>query len=65
MDIQTATKAAIKDSLWLRKRDRTEEWCLYVAAGNVYRKESGEEVTLDARDCMGDDWYLIDDNDEG
>jgi len=49
-----------RDDLFLRKRDRTEEWTLYVDAGNVFRKSpGGEEVALDARDCKGDDWYLV------
>lgn len=60
MNIQEATKLAIEKDCWIGKRDRTDEWCLYVAAGNVFRDKNGDQVDLDARDCLGDDWYLID-----
>jgi len=61
MNIRDATLLATKTGGWLRKRDRAEEWCLFVAGGKVYRNKSYEEVSLDARDCMGEDWYVVDD----
>jgi hypothetical protein len=61
MNIYEAVRRAWDGKLWLRKRDRSIEWTLYVAAGNVFRNEKGEQVNLDARDVHGDDWYLVDD----
>lgn len=60
MNIYEATKKSLKDDLFIRKRDRTEEWCLYVSAGGVYNNQDGDIINLDARDCLGNDWYLID-----
>jgi len=60
MNIFEATIRAVNEDLFLRKRDRTEAWTLHVAAGSVYRNDDGDEISLDARDCMGDDWYLVD-----
>jgi hypothetical protein len=60
MNIFEATRRALQDDLFLRKRNRDSLWCLHVAAGSVYRNDAGDEVSLDARDCMGDDWYLVD-----
>ena len=62
MNIQEATLRAMQENLWIRKRDREEAWCLYVAAGSIYRNQDGAQVDLDARDCIADDWYLINDN---
>jgi hypothetical protein len=59
MNIYDATRRAIKENLWIRKRGRTEDFTLHVAAGSVYRKDDGDEVSLDARDCIGNDWYLV------
>jgi len=65
MNIREVTMSAIKEDLFIRKRDRTENWTLYVGPGSVYRfaEESelaGQECEMDARDCVGDDWYLVD-----
>lgn len=60
MNIYEATKRAMRENLWIRKRGRTLDFTLHVAAGSVYRNDDGIEVSLDARDCIGDDWYLID-----
>ncbi len=62
MNIYEATTRSVDENLFLRKKGRTDEWTLYVAFGSVYRKQNGIEIELDARDCMGNDWYLIDNN---
>jgi hypothetical protein len=59
MNIQEATRLAIEANGWIKNYDRTDELTLYVAAGNVYRFESGEEFTMDAKDCLSDEWYVI------
>lgn len=66
MNIRDATMLAKRKDGWIKKRDRTEAFSLYVAAGSFYRSgnpdEAGEEVSLDARDCVGDDWYVVDEH---
>ena len=62
MNIREATLIAIQENKLLRKKDRTENWCLYVAAGTVFRNfYTDMEVELDARDILGLDWYVVKD----
>jgi len=49
---------------WLMKRDRDPKWKLRVSTGKVFRNVEGDEIGLDARDVMGRDWYVVDDNGE-
>lgn len=62
MNIRDAIILARLKNGWLMKRDRTDDWAFYVAAGSVFMGENGIEITLDARDCIGDDWYVVDDD---
>lgn len=67
MDIRTATLRAVKEGLFIRKRDRSDAFVLYVGAGSVYRfaephPQAGIEHGLDARDCVAVDWFLVDDD---
>lgn len=69
MNIQEATTLALaweqahpgEGSAFLMKRDRSPMWCLFVATGLVYRSAgNGDQVGLDAEDCLGTDWYVVD-----
>jgi len=61
MNIFNATRKACEPGIFIRKKGRKEEYTLYVAAGNVFRfANTGEETELDARDVLGNDWYLVD-----
>lgn len=62
MNIRDATLLAQAKNGWLMKRDRTDKWMLFVAPGSVYRDDQLREVSLDARDCRADDWYVVDDD---
>ena len=60
MNIRDATIKAWDEGLYIRKEDRTTAWTLYVGVGKVYRNKAERGIVdLDARDCMGDDWYLV------
>lgn len=62
MNIRDAVLLAQARYAWIMKRDRTKEFCLHVAVGSVFRDNDGAEVSLDARDCREDDWYVVDEN---
>lgn len=65
MNIRDATILAMDKDLFIKKRDSRHEFTLYVAAGSVFRMSpSGEEYSMDARDVVGDDWYVVDADDK-
>lgn len=56
-----------KASAFICNYDRSDEFCLYLAAGSVFRfaephPQSGLEHTLDARDCRSDRWFVTDED---
>jgi len=60
MNIYEATLKATNTSLIIKKRDRSQSYWFYVTASGIYRNRNGIEISLHAKDCIGNDWFLAD-----
>lgn len=60
MNIYEATLRASTNPLIIRKRDRNESYWFRVTPTGLYRNRNGVEISLNAKDCMSNDWYLVD-----
>lgn len=60
MNIYEATLRASTNPLIIRKRNKNESYWFRVMEIGIYRNRNGVEISLNARDCMSDDWYLAD-----
>jgi hypothetical protein len=60
MNIYEATLSASTNPLIIRKRNKNESYWFKVTAGGIYRNKNGVEIGLNAKDCMSNDWYLVD-----
>lgn len=63
MNIYEATLKATNTSLIIKKRGRSQSYWFYVTASGIYRNRNGIEICLNAKDCIGNDWFLV--NKEG
>jgi len=60
MNIYEATLRASTNPLIIRKRNKNESYWFRVRPNGLYRNRNGIEISLNAEDCMSDDWFLVD-----